>query len=112
MQAKLLRVLEERTFRRVGGTKEITIDVRIISATNQDLLKKVEDKEFRNDLYYRLQVIPIYLAPLRERNDDIMSLVEFSSATSTGSSTRTSPGSPRWPASCSRSTAGRGMSGN
>ena len=77
MQAKLLRVLEERTFRRVGGTKEIPIDVRIVSATNQDLLKKVEAKEFRNDLYYRLQVIPIYLAPLRERRDDIMPLVEF-----------------------------------
>jgi DNA-binding NtrC family response regulator len=77
MQAKLLRVLEERSFRRVGGTKEIPIDVRIVSATNQELLKKVEAKEFRNDLYYRLQVIPIYLAPLRERREDIMPLVEF-----------------------------------
>ena len=77
MQAKLLRVLEERSFRRVGGTKEIPIDVRIVSATNQDLLKKVENKDFRNDLYYRLQVIPIYIAPLRERREDIMPLVEF-----------------------------------
>jgi len=77
MQAKLLRVLEERSFRRVGGTKEIPVDVRIVSATNQDLLKKIEAKEFRNDLYYRLQVIPIYLAPLRERHEDIMPLVEF-----------------------------------
>jgi len=77
MQAKLLRVLEERSFRRVGGTKEIPIDVRIVSATNQELLKKVENKEFRNDLYYRLQVIPIYIAPLRERREDIMPLVEF-----------------------------------
>jgi len=76
MQAKLLRVLEERSFRRVGGTKEIPIDVRIVSATNQELLKKVEAKEFRNDLYYRLQVIPIYIAPLRERREDIMPLVE------------------------------------
>jgi len=77
MQAKLLRVLEERTVRRVGGTKEIPVDVRIVSATNQELLKKIEDKTFRNDLYYRLQVIPIYLPPLRERRDDIMTLVEF-----------------------------------
>jgi len=76
MQAKLLRVLEERSFRRIGGTKEIPIDVRIISATNQELLKKIEEKEFRGDLYYRLQVIPIYLAPLRERREDIMPLVE------------------------------------
>ena len=77
MQAKLLRVLEERTFRRVGGTKEIPVDVRIVSATNQELLKKIEEKTFRNDLYYRLQVIPIYLPPLRERRDDIMPLVDF-----------------------------------
>ena len=77
MQAKLLRVLEERTFRRVGGTKEIPVDVRIVSATNQELLKKIEEKAFRNDLYYRLQVIPIYLPPLRERRDDIMTLVDF-----------------------------------
>jgi len=77
MQAKLLRILEERTFRRVGGTKEIPVDVRIVSATNQELLKKIEEKTFRNDLYYRLQVIPIYLPPLRERREDIMPLVDF-----------------------------------
>ena len=76
MQAKLLRVLEERTFRRVGGTKEIPVDVRIVSATNQELLQKIEEKTFRNDLYYRLQVIPVYLPPLRERREDIMPLVE------------------------------------
>jgi DNA-binding NtrC family response regulator len=76
MQAKLLRVLEERTFRRVGGTKEIPVDVRVVSATNQELLQKIEEKTFRNDLYYRLQVIPIYLPPLRERREDIMPLVE------------------------------------
>jgi DNA-binding NtrC family response regulator len=77
MQAKLLRVLEERTFRRIGGTKEIPVDVRIVSATNQELLKKIDEKTFRNDLYYRLQVIPIYLPPLRERRDDIMELTDF-----------------------------------
>ena len=74
MQAKLLRVLEERTFRRVGGTKEIPVDVRIVSATNKDLLKAMEEKTFRNDLYYRIQVIPIFLPPLRERKEDIMPL--------------------------------------
>jgi two-component system response regulator AtoC len=71
MQAKLLRFLEDRTFRRVGGSKVISVDVRIISATNKDLLKAVEEKSFRNDLYYRLQVIPIFLPPLRERKEDI-----------------------------------------
>jgi len=75
MQAKLLRVLEERSFRRVGGTRDIAVDVRIVSATNKDLLKAIEEKEFRNDLYYRIQVIPIYLPPLRERKEDILSLV-------------------------------------
>ncbi len=74
MQAKLLRVLEERTFRRVGGTKDISVDVRIVSATNKDLLKAIEEKTFRNDLYYRIQVIPIFLPPLRERKEDILPL--------------------------------------
>ena len=74
MQAKLLRFLEDRTFRRVGGTKVITVEIRIISATNKDLLKAIEEKTFRNDLYYRLQVIPIFLPPLRERKEDILQL--------------------------------------
>ena len=77
MQAKLLRFLEDRTFRRIGGAKEIPVDVRIISATNKDLLKAIEDKTFRNDLYYRLQVIPIYLPALRERKDDILVLAQY-----------------------------------
>ena len=74
IQAKLLRVLEDRVFRRVGGTKDIHVDVRIISATNKDLLEAIQEKSFRNDLYYRLQVIPILLPPLRERRDDILPL--------------------------------------
>ena len=74
MQAKLLRVLEERAFRRVGGTKDIHVDVRIVSATNKDLLKAMEERTFRNDLYYRIQVIPVFLPPLRERKEDILAL--------------------------------------
>src|SRR5512136_361984 len=74
MQAKLLRFLEDRTFRRIGGSKVIPVDVRIISATNKDLLKAIEEKIFRNDLYYRIQVIPIFLPPLRERKEDIIYL--------------------------------------
>jgi len=77
MQAKLLRFLEERTFRRIGGSKMIPVDVRIISATNKDLLKAIEDKSFRNDLYYRLQVIPIFLPPLRERKEDILVMANY-----------------------------------
>jgi transcriptional regulator with PAS, ATPase and Fis domain len=77
MQAKLLRFLEDRTFRRIGGSKVITVDVRIISATNKDLIKAVEEKIFRNDLYYRLQVIPIFLPPLRDRKDDIIVLANY-----------------------------------
>ena len=77
MQAKLLRFLEDRTFRRIGGSKMIPVDVRIVSATNKDLLKAIEDKSFRNDLYYRLQVIPIFLPSLRERKEDILVLANY-----------------------------------
>nr|WP_246525262.1 sigma-54 dependent transcriptional regulator [Geomobilimonas luticola] len=77
MQAKLLRFLEDRTFRRIGGSKVMSVDVRIVSATNKDLLKAIDDKSFRNDLYYRLQVIPIFLPPLRERKDDILLLAKY-----------------------------------
>jgi len=74
MQAKLLRFLEDRSFRRIGGGRVYTVDVRIISATNKDLQKSIEEKTFRNDLYYRLQVIPIFLPALRERKEDIIPL--------------------------------------
>lgn len=74
MQAKLLRILEDRTFKRVGGVKDIQVDVRVISATNQDVKKLMIDGKFRKDLYYRLQVVPVYLPPLRERKEDILPL--------------------------------------
>jgi DNA-binding NtrC family response regulator len=74
MQAKLLRFLEDRSFRRIGGSRVFTVDVRIISATNKDLQKSIEEKTFRNDLYYRLQVIPVFLPSLRERKEDIIPL--------------------------------------
>ncbi len=76
-QAKLLRVLENKSFQRVGGTKTITSDVRIITATNVNLEKAVEEKRFREDLYYRLNVFPITLPPLRKRSEDIPLLIKY-----------------------------------
>ena len=76
LQAKLLRVLQERTFERLGGTKTLTTDARIVSATNRDLEAMSKSGEFREDLYWRLNVVPIFLPPLRERKEDLPVLIE------------------------------------
>jgi DNA-binding NtrC family response regulator len=76
VQAKLLRVLQEREFERVGGTRTIKVDVRVIATTNRNLEQSVERKEFRQDLFFRLNVVPIHLPPLRERRSDIVPLAE------------------------------------
>ena len=77
MQVKLLRVIQEQEFERVGGLRTIKVDVRIIAATNQNLLQQVGAGNFREDLYYRLNVFPIDIPPLRERKEDILPLVDY-----------------------------------
>lgn len=77
LQAKILRVLQEQEVTRIGGNQNIAVDVRVVAATNQALIEKVQLKEFREDLYYRLNVVPITLVPLRERRDDIPGLAQY-----------------------------------
>ncbi len=77
LQAKLLRVLEDQVIRRVGGVKDMQADVRVIAASNRDLERAVQEGHFRQDLFYRLAIISIYIPPLRERKEDILPLVEY-----------------------------------
>ncbi|MHC4252071.1 MAG: sigma 54-interacting transcriptional regulator [Planctomycetota bacterium] len=77
LQGKLLRVIESSTFKRLGGTEDVTVDVRVIAATNRDLERMVEEGAFRRDLYYRLNVIPLVLPPLRDRREDVPALAQF-----------------------------------
>ncbi len=77
VQAKLLRVTQEQEFERVGGTKSVKVDVRLISTSNRDIKEMIEKKILREDLYYRLNVVPIYIPPLRERREDILPLSEY-----------------------------------
>lgn len=77
IQAKFLRVLQEHSFEKLGGTKTIKVDVRIIAATNRDLESMVKDSSFREDLYWRLNVVPIFLPPLRERKEDMPILIDY-----------------------------------
>jgi DNA-binding NtrC family response regulator len=76
-QAKLLKVLENKTFKRIGGVKDIVVDVRIIAATNRDLDNEVKNGNFREDLFFRLKIVPIHLPPLRDRGDDILLLARY-----------------------------------
>ena len=91
LQAKLLRVLETGAFRRLGGLKDITVDVRVVAATNRNLQKAIEDGLFREDLYYRLNVIPIQIPPLRERKEDIPLLIDYFLEKSGSSNIKFSP---------------------
>jgi two-component system response regulator AtoC len=77
LQAKLLRVLEEQSFRRLGGLRDIQLDLRVVAATNKNLREAVREGAFRQDLYFRLNVIHITIPPLRERREDILPLAEF-----------------------------------
>lgn len=91
LQAKLLRVLQDREFQRVGGSKTVSVNIRIIAATNRDLRQAVKAGQFREDLYFRLNVVTLTLPPLRERQGDVPALAQFFL-----SDTREMPSAPVW----------------
>jgi len=94
MQAKLLRALQEHKIRRVGGTHETSVDVRVVAATNRDLRAMVADGRFRDDLYYRINVLSIDVPPLRERREDIPVLIHHDRGFAAGTKTGSKPGGP------------------
>ncbi len=110
-QAKVLRVLQEQTFERVGGSETLTVDVRVIAASNKDLEEEIRKGTFREDLFYRLNVIPFEVPPLRERKEDIALLAaHFLGLFSREYGKRQKSAEPRGAWTCSSSTPGRGTS--
>src|SRR5207248_10642516 len=77
LQAKLLQVLQDQQFQRIGGKETIKVDVRVIAATHRDLETRIQEGKFREDLYYRLNVVNVIVPPLRERKEDLIALLEF-----------------------------------
>ncbi len=113
MQTKILRVLQDQTFERVGGNETIRTNARLIAATNRDLTQAIEDKEFRSDLYYRLNVYAIHLPPLRERGDDISLLSQpFSASLRWRAEQEASPPSHLMPWIVADATVGQEMFAN
>jgi transcriptional regulator with PAS, ATPase and Fis domain len=112
VQAKLLKVLEEGTFMRLGGTRPIKVNVRLVAATNADLKDAVARGAFREDLYYRLNVVPLYLPPLRERVEDIVPLALELMQHFNRELKKSSPGSPPPPPNSCSAIPGPATSAN
>jgi two-component system, NtrC family, response regulator AtoC len=99
-------VLEDQVIRRVGGVRDMQVDVRVLAASNRDLEKAVRESQFRQDLYYRLAIIAIFIPPLRDRKEDILPLVDSLSTATTASSRSPFAGFPTIPAGCCSTTPG------